>query len=431
MDFNDDTSASGFISSGFEGVSATFTEVEILRTTDYNILARAKRYGKWWMLKGINPAATQSMAHTQMLRKEFDTLMALSHQGVVQALALEVVDGLGACIVMEYVEGVTLDVWAKSHSSRTGRMAMVQQLLNAVAYIHSCGIAHRDLKPSNIMVTTNGGTLKIIDFGLADSDRNAILKQPAGTRSYMSPEQASVAAADVRNDIYSIGIILKGLNLGCRYRRIVCHCLLPIDARYQSIAELKRAMATVDKVRTALRKAIYALLIILASAGTWLATHNVVISESQEKIDSLQAIVATTRANIDIVKAQASAQIDSMRGLLKTTSASVKKMEDSNSKTNARADRINKLSNGGFAALENCWQRQLKGLPEADDQLTYILGILEHLQNTLTHYVNRNCTGMPDNEVALVREALQNRITFTYNAKCCQMIEALNQSPTQ
>ena len=150
-------------------------------------------------------------------------------------------------------------------------------------------------------------------------------------------------------------------------------------------------------------------------------------SESQEKIDSLQAIVATTRENIEIVKAQASAQIDSMRGLLKTTTASVKKMEDSNSKTNARADRINKLTKGGFAALESCWQRQLKGLPEADDQLTYILGILEHLQNTLTQYVNRNCAGLPDNEVGLVKEMLQKRIIFTYNAKCCQMIEALGQ----
>ena len=216
MDHRDDTSASGIIESGFEGVSATFTEVEILRTTEYNVLARAKRYGKWWMLKGLNPEVAGSMAHTQMLRKEFDTLMSMSHQGVVQAVAVEEVAGLGTCIVMEYVEGVTLDVWAESHTSRAERRQIAGQLLNAVEYVHSCGIAHRDLKPSNIMVATNGGTLKIIDFGLADSDRNAILKQPAGTRRYMSPEQAAIGDADVRNDIYSIGVILTGLNPGGR-----------------------------------------------------------------------------------------------------------------------------------------------------------------------------------------------------------------------
>ena len=427
MDERDDASASGFIRSGFEGVSAVFTDVEILRTTECNVLARAKRYGKWWMLKGLNPEAADSMAHTQMLRKEFDTLMSMSHQGVVQAVAVEEVAGLGTCIVMEYVEGVTLDVWADSHTSRAERRQIAGQLLNAVEYVHSCGIAHRDLKPSNIMVATNGGTLKIIDFGLADSDRNAILKQPAGTRRYMSPEQAAVAEADVRNDIYSIGVILKGLNPGWRYKRIIGKCLRPIEERYQSIAELKKAMASFDKVKAVLRKAIYVKIIIAVSAATWFGTDSVVKSESQEKIDSLQMIVATTRANIDIVKAHATAQIDSMRGVLNNTSASVKKMENRDSEVNAKANRFNQLKQGGLDALEKCWQHDLKGLPSADDQLTYILEMLSNLQEALKRYVNSHSAGLSQSEVELLREVLQNRIVFYYNAKICEMMEALKQ----
>ncbi len=75
MDRRDDTSASGFIESGFEVMSATFTDIEVMRTTPFNILARAKRYGKWWMLKGISPEVEGSVVHSRMLCKEFDMLI--------------------------------------------------------------------------------------------------------------------------------------------------------------------------------------------------------------------------------------------------------------------------------------------------------------------------------------------------------------------
>ena len=422
-----DSSASGYLMDSFEGISRKFTDVTIVNTSDVNIVAKAKRYGRWWLLKGLNQQVANETAYIQRLRKELELLMQLEHPFVVSTVGLETVEDFGNCIVMEYVEGVTLDVWAESHTSRAERLQIAGQLLNAVEYVHSCGIAHRDLKPSNIMVATNGGTLKIIDFGLADSDRNAILKQPAGTRRYMSPEQAAVAEADVRNDIYSIGVILKGLNPGWRYKRIIGKCLRPIEERYQSIAELKKAMASFDKVKAVLRKAIYVKIIIAVSAATWFGTDSVVKSESQEKIDSLQMIVATTRANIDIVKAHATAQIDSMRGVLKNTSASVKKMENRDSEVNAKANRFNQLKQGGLDALEKCWQHDLKGLPSADDQLTYILEMLNNLQEALKRYVNSHSAGLSQSEVELLREVLQNRIVFYYNAKSCEMMEALKQ----
>ena len=68
---------------------------------------------------------------------------------------------------------------------------------------------YRDLKPENILVTRNGENIKLIDFGLADTDGHAVLKQPAGTPRYMSPEQKVKAEADARNDIYSLGIIME------------------------------------------------------------------------------------------------------------------------------------------------------------------------------------------------------------------------------
>lgn len=59
------------------------------------------------------------------------------------------------------------------------------------------------------MITHNGNHVKLIDFGLSDTDDFTILKQPAGTPGYISPEQIVSQQADIRNDIFSIGCILK------------------------------------------------------------------------------------------------------------------------------------------------------------------------------------------------------------------------------
>lgn len=232
-----DSSASGYITDSFEGISQVFTDVEILNTSETNVVARAKRYGRWWLLKGLNKKVVDEVAYQQRLRKELELMMELQHPYVVMTVGLERVEGLGNCIVMEYVEGPTLKSWLKTKHSRKERRMIAMQIVKAVEYIHSKGIVHRDLKPENIIVTTNGDNVKLIDFGLADTDSHTILKQPAGTLKYMSPEQMQTAVADVRNDIYSLGTIFAQMDLG--YGAIVKKCQQPIDQRFQNIAELR------------------------------------------------------------------------------------------------------------------------------------------------------------------------------------------------
>ena len=235
-----DSSASGYMVDSFEGINQTFTDVEILHTSEVNVVAKAKRYGRWWLLKGLNKEVAAKTGYQQMLRKELEILMMLQHPAVVTTTGLEEIDDLGACIVMEYVEGITLKEWLKGQHSIQARRRVMTELIEAVGYIHSKGIVHRDLKPGNILITTNGENVKLIDFGLADSDSYAVLKQPAGTIGYMAPEQAQVAKADVRNDIYSLGIIMQQMNLGYRYHRIANRCTASIEKRYQTIHELRQ-----------------------------------------------------------------------------------------------------------------------------------------------------------------------------------------------
>ena len=137
---------------------------------------------------------------------------------------------------MEWIDGITLEHWS---SSKTEGEAIFLQLLDAVHYIHAKQIVHRDLKPSNIMITHNGNHVKLIDFGLSDTDDFTILKQPAGTPGYISPEQIVSQQADIRNDIFSIGCILEKILPGKPYTAIIKRCKAPIAQRYANVDELK------------------------------------------------------------------------------------------------------------------------------------------------------------------------------------------------
>lgn len=116
-------------------------------------------------------------------------MVQLDHPNIVRVSSKEVNEEFGPCIVMEYIDGVTLDQFLDTKPSRQARRKVVDQLVDALAYIHGKQIVHRDLKPSNILITRNGNNVKIIDFGLSDADDYAILKQTAGTLKYMAPEQ--------------------------------------------------------------------------------------------------------------------------------------------------------------------------------------------------------------------------------------------------
>ena len=302
-----DSSASGYISDSFEGISRDFTDVEILSTSEVNVVAKGKRYGRWWLLKGLRPEVRNEAGYQQRLRKELDIMMQLQHPGIVAAMGVETVVELGDCIVMEYVDGVTLKEWLQTTTTRKERRRIASQLTEAVSYIHSKGIVHRDLKPANIIVTRNGENVKLIDFGLADTDSHAVLKQPAGTLKYMSPEQQQTAVADVRNDVYSLGVIFQQMDLG--YSRIVWRCLLPINQRFQNVTELRDSMTRRDSRNRRLTVwLLSALFLLLMVAVVGLATRQKslsrTISQQHQTIDNQQDRIVEQREAIEKLKEQ-------------------------------------------------------------------------------------------------------------------------------
>ena len=216
--------------------SEQFSDFTPIPCKGFNILCKAKRYGRWWVLKGLKEQYRQDKNYKNLLHKEFDILISLQHPNIVSAYSMEEIPETGTCIVMEWIDGITLEHWSGKKTEGEG---IFLQLLDAVHYIHAKQIVHRDLKLSNIMITHNGNHVKLIDFGLSDTDDFAILKQPAGTPGYISPEQIVSQQADIRNDIFSLGCILEKVLPGKSYTAIIKRCKSPIAQRYANADELK------------------------------------------------------------------------------------------------------------------------------------------------------------------------------------------------
>lgn len=207
-------------------------------------LMSAVRYGKRFILKCLKEDFKYNPVYRTALSKEFEIGISLDHPNIRNTVGFEEIDGLGPAIILEYVDGDSLETLIRRGDITAQKaFAVLSQLSNALAYIHSKQVFHRDLKPANILVTHSGNVVKLIDFSLSDSNTFMVIKVPAGTRSYMAPEQLKQGAKpDVRADIYSFGVIageLASLTGNRRLQKISKECTeANPGARPQSVCDI-------------------------------------------------------------------------------------------------------------------------------------------------------------------------------------------------
>jgi len=146
----------------------------------------------------------------------------LTHPGIVAVYDVGE-DAYGSpYLVMEYVEGMTLDkALSPGGTAQTftfsQRLGLALEISAAIEYAHRHGVIHRDVKPANILMTRDGHP-KIADFGIAKliGAQATIGGNVLGTPAFVSPEQLTGAAADARSDIFSLGVVLYWIFTGDR-----------------------------------------------------------------------------------------------------------------------------------------------------------------------------------------------------------------------
>lgn len=187
-------------------------------------LAEDTRLERRVALKFLPALFTQDKGHMRRFEQEARAVAALSHPNVcVIHEVVETKEG-SHCIVMEYVEGVTLRERLAEGPMKIGEsLDAAIQVASALSAAHTAGIVHRDIKPDNIMLRRDG-YVKVLDFGLAKltqqevslGDADATTKMlinttpgiVVGTVAYMSPEQARGLPVDTRTDVWSLGVVL-------------------------------------------------------------------------------------------------------------------------------------------------------------------------------------------------------------------------------
>lgn len=194
-------------------------------------LARHQQTERLVALKLLDQEISRDPSYVERFRREARAAGRVRSEYTVAIYDLDAEVGGGLVLVMEYLEGQTVQ-----QALRAGRMPIAKVLsfgrhmLEGLAAAHEVGVIHRDLKPANLFIersSTASEKCKILDFGiskLADASQSELTRdgQTLGTVAYMAPEQirGKAAPGDGRVDLYSAGVTLFVMLTGKR----------PIDA---------------------------------------------------------------------------------------------------------------------------------------------------------------------------------------------------------
>ncbi len=186
--------------------------------------------GRTVAIKVISPELVRDPIALEWFHREVRASTHLLHPNIVMAYDANEAEGLHF-LVMEYVQGVTLDALVKQHGPLPvdHACALIRQAALGLQHAHEKGMVHRDIKPANLLIPRVESEqaadvlVKIVDFGLArlqskpqgeqskSHDNTIALRgEPGvlGTPDYISPEQSrDIHAADIRSDLYSLGCV--------------------------------------------------------------------------------------------------------------------------------------------------------------------------------------------------------------------------------
>jgi len=143
-----------------------------------------------------------SASDAEFLRREFDTLRQIRHENLIQVFDWGTLGSGEAYYTMELVDGEDWGRRLGTPQPAEDVRRILTGLLRGLAHLHCHGEIHGDLKPGNILLG-QGGVVKVTDVGMGGSMKGGVV----GTPGYTAPECWEGKRADIRADLYSVGVM--------------------------------------------------------------------------------------------------------------------------------------------------------------------------------------------------------------------------------
>jgi hypothetical protein len=173
-------------------------------------------------IQGRRVAVKENLSTTPQAQAQFQAevslMVGLSHPGLPDVSDQFIGPGGRQYIVMDYVEGETLEdiVDRRGSLPEAEVIALADQLLDVLEHLHSHSVIHRDVKPANVKITPSGKPV-LVDFGIAKLHAPGLRTQTwgrgFGSPGFAPPEQYG-AGTDARSDLYSLGAVMYFLLTG-------------------------------------------------------------------------------------------------------------------------------------------------------------------------------------------------------------------------
>ncbi|MBR5396638.1 MAG: protein kinase [Bacteroidales bacterium] len=293
----------------------TYTLGELLAETSYARIYRITKGDKDFLLKTPKDG---NVVFLDMIRKEYQLSLQLQHPYIASVYEYAENTPGWPGILMEYSDARSLREFISEKPSFKLRMKVLDQLLDAVSYIHECGIVHNNLDPKDILVTKKGNNVKIIDFGLSAEDVVALGKSGRLDMGYVSPELAANSRKlDRRSDIYSLGKIIDDL-FGGKFGKIVDKCTRKkAGKRFENVDQLKAAFEKKNTPWKFFRGLLLAALILTPSY--FAIRQRIDMGKTDKTIDSLRNALSESYARLDSLKLLADNELlvrDSLNDLI-------------------------------------------------------------------------------------------------------------------
>jgi serine/threonine-protein kinase len=188
------------------------------------VYSAVHRNGGRLAVKWLHPEIALDKHMRERFSREGYIANRIHHRGVVRVIDDETADDGGLILLMDLLEGETVDArWEKlgRRMPILEALQIAEDLLDVLSVAHGAGVVHRDLKPENLFLTRDG-QLKVLDFGiarlreLAPASGATNSQSSMGTPAFMPPEQARGRwqEVDARTDIWAVGATLFTLIAG-------------------------------------------------------------------------------------------------------------------------------------------------------------------------------------------------------------------------